>query len=123
MNQNAFYTFYDFQYRRFMESLLNCLEPRREERNVIIYDELDEVNEVIFFEEGVVDVGFDLNRKKSYVLRIDSDILIGGYNVTFDKRIAFVYKTSQACSGFSIRRTNWKTVVFDEEYKNITHHL
>ena len=123
VNQNAFFTFYDFQYRRFMESLLNCLEPRREDRNVIIYDELDEVNEVIFFEEGVVDVGFDLNRKKSYVLRIESDILIGGYNVTFDKRIAFVYKTSQACSGFSIRRTNWKTVVFDEEFRNITHHL
>lgn len=108
VNQNAFFTFYDYQYRMFMESLLNCLEPRREDRGVILHDELDEVNEVIFFEDGVVNVGFDLNRKKTYVVRIDCDILIGGYNVTFDKRCNFVYKTSQACSGFSIRRTNWK---------------
>jgi len=69
-----------------MESLLNCLEPRREERYVVLFDELEEVNEVMFFEVGVVDVGFDLNRKKSFVLRMEKDILIGGYNVTFDKR-------------------------------------
>lgn len=54
-----------------MESLLNCLEPRREERYVVLFDELEEVNEVMFFEVGVVDVGFDLNRKKSFVLRME----------------------------------------------------
>lgn len=70
---------------------------------------------MIFFETGIVDVGFDLNRVKTFVLRIDQDILIGGYNVTFDKRTNFVYKTSQLCTGFSIRRTNWKSVVFNEE--------
>jgi hypothetical protein len=57
-----------------MEELLNCLEPRREDKNVIIHDELDEVNEVIFFQNGSMDVGFDLNRKKTYVIRIESNI-------------------------------------------------
>ena len=42
-----------------------------EPQNVIIQDELDEVNEVIFFEKGAIDIGFDINRKKNYVLRID----------------------------------------------------
>jgi hypothetical protein len=77
-----------------MEALLNCLEPRREDKNVIIHEELDEVNEVIFFENGMMDVGFDLNRNKTYVIRIESNILVGGYNVTFNKRTKFVYKTA-----------------------------
>jgi hypothetical protein len=106
-----------------MEKLLHCLEPRREDKNVIIHEELDEVNEVIFFENGTVDVGFDLNRIKTYVIRIESDILIGGYNVTFGKRTKFVYKTAQICSGFSIRRANWKKIVFNEEFSMITVHL
>lgn len=123
INQHSYFTWYDFHYRKFMESLLNCLEPRREEKNVIIYDELDEVNEVIFFEEGIVDVGFDLNRQKSYVVRIESDILIGGYHMTFDKRTECIYRSSMTCTGFSIRRTNWKSIVLDDEFKMITQHL
>jgi hypothetical protein len=69
-NQNSFYTWDDFQYKNFMEALLYNLEPRREEKNVILHDELDEVNEAIFFEKGMVDVGFEINRKKNYVIRL-----------------------------------------------------
>ena len=53
-----------------MEALLYNLEPRREEKNVILHDELDEVNEAIFFEKGMVDVGFEINRKKNFVIRL-----------------------------------------------------
>ena len=42
--------------------LLRVLEPRKEEFNVTIYNELDEVNEVIFFSKGEYDVGFEINR-------------------------------------------------------------
>lgn len=47
-----------------METFLYLLEPRREEKGVIIFDELDEVNEAIFIEHGSVDVGFEINRKQ-----------------------------------------------------------
>ena len=47
-----------------MESFLYKLEPRREEKGVVVFDELDEVNEAIFIENGQVDVGFEINRKQ-----------------------------------------------------------
>ena len=57
------------------------LEPRIQPGNTIIFNELDEVNEVIFFMSGAIDIGFEINRTQNYVLRIDNNILIGGYNV------------------------------------------
>jgi hypothetical protein len=74
INQNSFYTWSDFHYRKFMEALLNHLEPRRVEKGVIIYDELDEVNEVIFIETGMIDVGFEINRKQNFVIRLTQDV-------------------------------------------------
>ena len=40
-----------------MDFLLN-LEPRNEEAGVIVYNELDEINEVIFFNKGTYEIGF-----------------------------------------------------------------
>lgn len=52
-----------------MMSLLSVLEPRKEEKNVIMSNELDEVNEVVFFTKGEYDVGFEINRERNYVIR------------------------------------------------------
>jgi len=41
-----------------MLSLLQALQPRFENKGSIIYDELEEINEVIFNMKGIVDVGF-----------------------------------------------------------------
>ena len=68
-DQPSFYTWENQLYRNFMMSLLSVLEPRKEERNVIMYNELDEVNEVIFFTKGDYDVGFEINRERNYVIR------------------------------------------------------
>lgn len=76
-----------------MFDLLHCLEPRVQSKQQIIFDELAEVNEVIFFTKGVVDIGFEINRKINYVLRLDRDILIGAYNVVYNKRSKYNYKT------------------------------
>ena len=106
-----------------MEALLYHLEPRREEKNVVLQNELDEVNEAIFFEHGLIDIGFEINRKRHFVVRLSKDIQIGSYNITFDKRSKYIYKTSQTCTGFSIRRINWNTVIMDEEFKLIAEPL
>jgi hypothetical protein len=86
----------------------------------MLHDELDEVNEAIFFEKGMVDVGFAINRKQNFVIRLSEDIQIGSYNITFDKRSKYIFKTSQVCIGFSIRRINWKIVMMDEDFDIIT---
>ena len=68
-DQPSFYTWENQLYRNFMMGLLSVLEPRKEFANIIIYNELDEVNEVIFFNKGDYDVGFEINRERYYVIR------------------------------------------------------
>jgi hypothetical protein len=64
-----------------MQDLLSILEPRQEFNEGIVLNELDEVNEVIFFNKGSVDIGFDINRNKYFVLRLTKGVIIGAYNM------------------------------------------
>ena len=112
IDQPAFFTWESSMYSNFMFDLLRVLEPRIQQKNEIIFNELDEVNEVIFFMSGAVDIGFEINRKQAYVLRIDNNMLIGAYNVAYNKRSKFIYKTYKDCSGFSIRRLDRKRFMF-----------
>lgn len=62
IDQPAFFTWENSTYRNFMFDLLQVLEPRVQQRNEIIFQELEEVNEVIFFTSGSIDIGFEINR-------------------------------------------------------------
>ena len=42
------------------------LEPRIEVAGITLFDELDEVNEIIFIMQGTVDMGFELNKMRNY---------------------------------------------------------
>ena len=90
---------------------------------MIILDELDEVNEVLFFHAGAVDIGFEINHFKQFVLRLSKDIIIGAYNLSFNKRTRFIYKSKSYCSGFSIRRSNWKHLMEEEDHLLIAGYL
>ena len=94
-----------------MIEMLGQLEPRHEFKDVILFEEQDEVNEVIFFNNGTYEVGFEINRTKEMVLRYKNCNLIGAYGVTFNKRSHFVYKTFTDCEGFFIRREAWKGLI------------
>ena len=61
-NQPAFYTWNHSEYRNFMIDMLRLLQPRQEGGNVVIYKELDEINEVIFINSGTFEIGFEINR-------------------------------------------------------------
>lgn len=43
--------------------------------------------------------------------------------MTFNARSKYVYRTANTCTGFSIRRINWKEVVDNDEFRMITVHL
>ena len=103
-----------------MVGLLSSLEPRHEHPNVIIFDELDEVNEAIFFNKGCLDLGFEINRVKHYVVRIKDDLLIGAYNLSTNRRTKYIYKTNSFCTGFFIRREKWWEILNNEEHKEIS---
>lgn len=99
-----------------MLDILTHLEPRQELPNTIILNELDEVNEVIFFNKGNCDVGFEINRIQEFVLRLDQSIIIGGYNMCYKTRSKFVYKTHNLCQGYSMRKSNWTMILEDDDH-------
>jgi hypothetical protein len=66
-------------------------------RDTILFEELGEINEIIFVITGQIDVGFDINKIRKYVYRYDSKYVIGAYNCTFNERSLFVYKCKTDC--------------------------
>lgn len=91
-----------------MISLLHALEPRIEMKETILINELDEQNEILFFNHGILEIGYEINRIKVYVLRFKGINVVGAHNCTFNKRSMFVYKTITDCKGYSIRKLKWK---------------
>jgi hypothetical protein len=75
-----------------MQQLLSVLEPRIEFEGTVLFYENDEINEVIFFIKGIVDIGFTINHKERYCLRLHKDTIIGAYNMQTNKRTKFIYK-------------------------------
>ena len=104
-----------------MMHLLTHLEPRREEAGCVLLQELEEVNEIIFFETGIVDVGYDINRHKKFVLRYEKQIEIGAYHCTFNRQAIFVFMCKSDCYGQSIKKTVWHDIM--ESYPNILAYL
>ena len=71
-----FYSWKDPVFRDFMTTILTHLEPRYEEEDQVLLYELDDVSEILFFTKGAVDIGFEINGKKYYVLRQKKSIIL-----------------------------------------------
>ena len=106
-----------------MIRILENLEPIKIEKNSYLIEELDEFNMVIFFDEGKYKIGYSLNRNEEYKLFYNGVNVIGAYAVTFNKRALFIYKTVSQCSGYFIRKSNWKNIFSDSDYSAITEKL
>jgi hypothetical protein len=52
-----------------MTAVLSALEPRKEAADTLLLRELDDFREIIFFLTGQCDMGFEINKKKYFVLR------------------------------------------------------
>ena len=114
-----FYSWKDQMYRDFMTQILRSLEPRREESNTFLYYELDDFSEVLFFDKGQVDIGFEINKKKRYVLRRWNNIIIADQGCTFNQNSEFIYRVYEECEGYSIRRNCWREILESDEYPEL----
>jgi hypothetical protein len=74
----------DQDYAEFIIKLLRSLGPKIETEDSTIFEELDEINEVIFILDGVIDLRYQINKIKKYVLRFDCNFVVGAYNCTFN---------------------------------------
>ena len=118
------YGWNDEAYEDFMFEVLSLLEPRREEKDEIIIDENEEVGEVLFFNTGVVAIGFEMNMKSKFVIKLQSittseistaGVVINAYGCTFNERSEYTYKALAVCEGYSIRRKNWKLILMNHD--------
>jgi len=66
----SFFTWNDVQYQNFMIDILKNLEPRIFSPREVIYVELDEVNEILFIEQGEYDIGYEVNKTEKFKLRL-----------------------------------------------------
>ena len=102
-----------------MIEVLQNLECRRDEKYVILYNELDEMNEVLFFESGTFELGYEINRFTKYIFKFKNGPsranVIGLYGATFNKRSEFKFRTATECRGFFIRKLNWLSIIEEHE--------
>ena len=103
-----------------MIKIVRTLEPRRLDAGKIIYKTIQEVDEIYFIEKGSVDIGFEINREPNYVIRLQKGGVVGIYNVTFDKKTVFIYKVKTCFEGFSIRKSNWKQIIYSSDHEDLT---
>ena len=54
----------DQYYAKFIIRILRSLEPKIETEESIIFEELNEMNEIIFILCGIIDPGFQINKIK-----------------------------------------------------------
>lgn len=87
--------------------ILRNLEPYFIAEDNIIFRELQEIEEVIFVQKGVVEVGFEINRRQKFVIRFQNKVIIGGFNCSNNKPTLFLYKCKTNVSGFMLRKPVW----------------
>jgi len=121
LKKNAYYNWCHFDYQNFMIAILQRLEPIQFQAKKIIYNELDDVNEVVFIEQGMYDIGYEINKKPHLKLRHANKTVIGMFEVCFDKRNLFIYRTFKHCTGYIIRKRAFREL--QEDFPSLYHSL
>jgi len=68
-----------------MMEILRSLEPIEENENYYLLQELEEVNQVLFFNSGTYEIGYDLNGEEFFKILYKNSNVIGAYEITFNK--------------------------------------
>ena len=68
---------------------------------------MDEVSKITFIEAGFYDIGFEVNRQKRFIIRLEKRI-IGQFELTYNRKCSYIIKAHTMCNGFFIRKIRWK---------------
>ena len=92
-----------------MIDMFQVLNPVKILKKEMILIELEDINEVLFIENGYYDIGFEINKRSKYVIRRSRSV-IGNFEVSFNKRSYFNMRAFSDCEGFFIRKRCWKSL-------------
>ena len=98
-----FYDWRDSQYQNFMLRFMRSLITRYFESDTCIYKELEQVNEVVFVQKGIYNIGYKINNILKKRLQFGARNIIGGYNVCFRKRSQYYFKAHTKVEGMAIK--------------------
>lgn len=99
--------------------ILNMLEPRFHASGDVIYQTVEDVEEMYFIMEGSVNIGFEFNRSIKNAVRLTKGMAIGAYNCTFDKKTIFNYSVHSSLHAFTIRKRNWFYHINDKNFDDL----
>ena len=88
IHEHSFYNWTDYTYEDFMIQIFQSLSPLRFEPMDQIYNELDEIEKVVYLHEGKFDIGYEINRKRFYVVRFEKTS-IAEFEMVYERRIYF----------------------------------
>jgi hypothetical protein len=94
-----------------MIDILMNLRPRRAIPGELLFKSLESVEEVLFIENGSVDVGYELNDRCKFVIRLQQGGVIGSYNCTFNVKTKFIYQTRETVQSYVIQKVEWQRIM------------
>lgn len=89
------------------------MEIRYYKKNTIIAAEMDECLDILFVDSGFFRVGYQINNQQFYKLRFGMFNVIGGFQICYNKRFNFIYKTSTDLKGLAIRKEKFRQLLWE----------
>ena len=72
--KHAYFNWENELYQSFMMNFMQKLETIYIEKNEILFEELEDIQMVLFIAQGSVDLGYDINRVTKYVTRLQGSL-------------------------------------------------
>jgi len=104
---SKYYNWEDSQWSSYMMEIMQNLEPRHIVADETIYDDMEEVEEIIFVTSGTYTIGYTINSNEYFALKLGSKSIIGDYSVMFNKRSEFLYRAFSNMDCQAIRKCNF----------------
>ena len=93
-----------------MMTVMQKLEPRHFAKEDTIYDDMEEVEEIIFVVSGSYLVGYTVNSTEYFALKMGPKTIIGDHSVMFNKRSEFLYRAHFNMDCQAIRKCNYQEI-------------
>ena len=103
-----------------MTQILVSLEPRQVPAETVVFGTNVETHEMFFINSGSIDIGFELNNKTKFSLRLFKGGVVGAFNCTYNKKTIFIYKVKSEFKGLTIRKMKWLSILKNDEFHMIS---
>ena len=84
------------------------MKPIHLDPKEVIFSELEEIDYVIFVQEGVVGIGYEINKMQRFPVHLSAPSIFGGVECSYHMRSQFLVKTITSLHGYFLTKTNWK---------------